>query len=167
MTALTTLSNTTGHTSTRVLGSYSGTCKRDRALGRENLFYTSRSRAFPIEYQRGFFIPAKNTMFRPQPRGRTSTSKQQNTITKNHKKPKYFIKIRLKYSWILEFSLAPKGCYEDGLCRLKITLLGKCEGMHVAKLCWDNAYYLVWQNGGSVGETSHFAGILIPYIYTM
>ena len=24
---------------------------------------------------------------------------------------------------------------KDGLCRLKITLLGKCEGMHVAKLC--------------------------------
>jgi len=43
-------------------------------IGRENLFYTSESRALPIECQQCFFIPAKNTRFRTQPRKYTSTS---------------------------------------------------------------------------------------------
>jgi len=49
------------------------------------------------------------------------------------------LNISLKYTRntdkLLEFFLTPKGNCADGLCRLKITLLGKCEGRHTAKVC--------------------------------
>jgi len=63
------------------------------------------------------------------------------------------LNISLKYTRntgkLLESFLTPKGNCADGLGRLKITLLGKCEGRHTAKMMPITLF-------GAMGETLHF-----------